>query len=473
MNKTIAKNALWLFAGQTIGRLLRVFILIYSARILGAASWGALSYALSLAAFFTIFSDIGINALVVKEASKNPASKLKYLSTAFFIKTVILTALLVFALIFKNHLTILEEARPLIGLMVFIVIFDSLRNLGSSIVRAMEKMEIESGIDIFTNAAIMAAGLIVLKTNPTSYLMMIAYVLGTAAGSLAMAFALRNHIKGLFSYFDRHLIRPIFSSAWPFGVIGLTSVIMINIDVLVIGWMRSAAEVGFYAAAQRPIQFFYILPSVIASAFFPTLVKLTKSKSDFRNVFEQGLKMSLLFSVPMTIGGVILAEPIIAGLYGMSYLPATISFLILCLTLITTFPTSLIINAIFAFDKQRSILPYAIAGIIGNAVLNILLIPYLGIAGCALATLINQTAVNAYLWIKMKNINYFAILNHLKKIIPASFIMGVFTLILKFSGANVWMNLAASTVFYFAVLWIFNEEMLKLLYSYLRPKDDL
>ncbi len=473
MNKIIVKNALWLFTGQTIGRIFRVFILIYSARVLGAASWGALSYVLSLAAFFTIFSDIGINALVIKEASKNPGSRLKYLSTAFFIKAIILTTIIIFALVFRNYLTNIEEARPLIGLMVFIVVFDSLRNLGSSIARAMEKMEIESGVNIFTNAAIMVAGLIVLKINPTSYLMMLAYVLGTAAGFLAMVFVLRNHIKGLFSYFDKRLVRPIFSSAWPFGIIGLTSVIMINIDVLILGWMVPAAEVGFYAAAQRPIQFFYILPSIIASAFFPTLARLIKSKNDFRSIFEQGLKMSFLFSIPMTIGGVILAKPIIVGLYGLEYLPATISFLILCLTLIITFPTSLIINAIFAFDKQRSVLPYSIAGIISNTVLNILLIPYLGIAGCALATLINQTAINIYLWIKMKNINYFTIFNHLTKIIPASFIMGGLTLILELSGVNVWINLAVSVVFYFTVLWGFNEGTLKILYSYLRPKNGL
>ncbi len=64
VGQTIAKNTFWLFFGQMTSRLLRAVIVIYSARVLGAASWGAFSYALGVAAFLTIFSDIGINALI-------------------------------------------------------------------------------------------------------------------------------------------------------------------------------------------------------------------------------------------------------------------------------------------------------------------------------------------------------------------------------------------------------------------------
>src|SRR3989344_4200718 len=86
VDQTIAHQPLWIFAGQMISRLLRAAIVIYAARVLGASSWGAFSYAIGIAAFLTIFSDIGINALITKEASRNPELKNRYLSTAFFLK---------------------------------------------------------------------------------------------------------------------------------------------------------------------------------------------------------------------------------------------------------------------------------------------------------------------------------------------------------------------------------------------------
>ena len=75
ISQTIAKNTFWLFSGQMIGRLLRAAIVIYAARVLGAASWGAFSYALGIAAFLTIFSDIGINALITKQTARDPSLK--------------------------------------------------------------------------------------------------------------------------------------------------------------------------------------------------------------------------------------------------------------------------------------------------------------------------------------------------------------------------------------------------------------
>ncbi len=90
VGQTIAKNTFWLFFGQMTGRLFRAVIVIYSARVLGAASWGAFSYAMSLVAFLTIFTDVGVSAIVTKESARNPELSSQYFSTAFFIKLVLL-----------------------------------------------------------------------------------------------------------------------------------------------------------------------------------------------------------------------------------------------------------------------------------------------------------------------------------------------------------------------------------------------
>src|SRR3989344_515578 len=141
--QTIAKNAVWLFSGQMIGRLLRAVVVIYAARVLGAASWGAFSYVLGIAAFLTIFSDIGINALITKEASRNPELKDRYLSTAFFLKLALLLIFVIGVVISARYLSNIQEAVSLIPIIIFVFAFDTLRDLGSALSRAMEKMEIE------------------------------------------------------------------------------------------------------------------------------------------------------------------------------------------------------------------------------------------------------------------------------------------------------------------------------------------
>ena len=99
VRQTIAKNSFWLSFGEIAGRVIRAAIIIYAARVLGAAGWGAFSYAISLAGFFTIFSDFGVSSILTREAAKNDTFRLKYLSTIFFIK-LILAAITLILIIF-------------------------------------------------------------------------------------------------------------------------------------------------------------------------------------------------------------------------------------------------------------------------------------------------------------------------------------------------------------------------------------
>src|SRR3989338_11242180 len=86
IRQKILKNTFWLFAGEIIGRILRAVIIIYAARVLGVAEYGVFSYEVTLAAFFSIFSDIGISAILTREGVRSPELRGQYLSTSFVIK---------------------------------------------------------------------------------------------------------------------------------------------------------------------------------------------------------------------------------------------------------------------------------------------------------------------------------------------------------------------------------------------------
>ncbi len=403
--QTIAKNTFWLFAGQIGSRLLRAIIVIYSARILGASSWGAFSYAIGIAAFLTIFSDIGINALITKEASRNPNLKNRYLSTALFIKLFLLIIFIIGVAIAAPYLSNIKEAAGLIPIIIFVFAFDTLRDLGSALSRAMEKMEIEAGINIFTNLAIVILGFTLLSISPTSQSLAIAYALGSGLGLVAIFFALRKHFSGLLKNFTFSLIKPIVTTAWPFGLMGLMGVVMLNTDIVMLGWLVPPEWVGFYSAAQKPIQLLYVLPALLASSVFPVMSRLAKSDpTALRLLLKKYTRIVLIVAVPVMILGFILAVPIITTLFGSAYLPAATSFRILILTVIIVYPATLIGNAIFAYDHHREFIKFSIAAILGNVVFNALLIPPLGIEGAAISTLFTQLITNAMIWRKARKI---------------------------------------------------------------------
>lgn len=414
-NQTIAKNTAWLFIGQIGSRLLRAAIVIYAARILGAESWGAFSYALGIATFLTTFSDIGINALITKEASRQPELKNQYLATAFFTKVGILILLISGVFLFFPYLTKIQEAAAIMPILIFVFAFDSLRDLGSALSRALEKMQIEALINIFTNLAIVVLGFVLLFNYQTSYSLALGYALGSGIGLIAIIITLREHFKNLFTNFQKSMVKKIILTAWPFGLMSLMGVMMLNTDIIMLGWIRSASEVGYYSVAQKIIQLLYVLPALFASSIFPALSRYVKTDPEkAKKLLEKTVALTILIALPITILGLIFSQPIFQLMFGQEYLPSIASFQILLITLLIVYPSNLIGNAVFAYDQQRNFIFFVGIAVVGNIFFNFLLIPRLGIEGAAIATVLTQLITNGLIWKKMKSINQFKIFPQIK-----------------------------------------------------------
>ena len=228
-----------------------------------------------------------------------------------------------------------------------------------------------------------------------------------------------------------------------------------------IGWLENAKAVGFYAAAQKPIMLLYIFPSLIAGAFFPVFSRLAgKDDEQFHSLLEKGLSFIFLLALPFSIGILLTAPQIINLLYGAEYQSATASLQILALTIITAYSASIIANSIFAYNRQKILIGYAVIGALGNVILNALFIPFWGIEGAALSTIFTQILSVGYAWWKMKKINNFSVFKNLKKIIPAALLMAIFVRLLQLLDLPLLIIILVAGAFYFLTLLILKEKLL-------------
>jgi len=154
---------------------------------------------------------------------------------------------------------------------------------------------------------------------------------------------------------------------------------MLNIDIVMLGFTRGRE--WFYSASQKIVQLLYVLPAILAMSTFPAISRLIseKAKKKAKVLMERAVAAVFLLALPITAGGSILSSQIIALIYGAEYLPASPAFFFLIFTPLLVFPGMLVGNYIFAYNRQRQIVPRVLAGIIANVVLNILLIPLFGI----------------------------------------------------------------------------------------------
>lgn len=459
------KNAFWLTVGAVVSKLLRAVIIIYAARVLGTNGYGIFSYVLSLAAFFTIFSDIGLTPLLIREVVKKPEQLNAYVSTTLVLKIIILTVTVFISIIFGPLLTKIPEAKRLIPVVALLLAFDSLRGFGFSVVRAQNRMELEALFSVITDVFITGLGIISLFLKPTPSTLAFSYTVGSGLGFLLVFLTVFKHHKTLLVYFDRKLIKPLISSAWPFAIMGLLGSFMINIDTIIIGWFRTPHELGLYGAAQRMVQVLYILPALLGTSLFPIISNLFQNgdHEKIRKITEQSLTFIFALALPLTVGGILLGGPLVQLFFGSAYRDAALTMQILLLTVLLIFPGALIGNTIFAYDKQKIFILSTALGAGANVLLDLLLIPPYGIAGSAVATVVSQILVITINWIKLRSINRFSLLSHLYIIFAASAIMGIIVIICQSFGVPLVANVFISGLLYFALLKIFREPLLSYL----------
>ncbi|MFH1867225.1 MAG: flippase [Patescibacteria group bacterium] len=459
--QTIAKNTLWLGFGQITSRLIRAIIIIYAARVLGAEGYGIFSYTLSLAAFFTIFVDIGINQITTRESSKNQQLRKNYLATTLVIK-LILVSLTAFLIAFIAPLfATIEESKSLLLLVAILIAFESLRDYGYAVVRSIEKMQIEASINILINGGVVALGLTALFFKPSIELLILSFVIGTGIGTTSLFWIIRHQLKAIFTNFSTSLIKPLARSSWPFAVMAAMAAITINADIIILGWLRTPAEIGWYAAAQKPVQLLYLLPSLVAVSIFPTFSRLAHNNNgSLKKILEKTINLVLLIGIPLMLGGMILAPEIINLLYSSDYTNAITPFTILLATIVFNYPIVLISYAIFAYDKQKVIAIYSGLAAFMTIVLNLLMIPRFGIVGAAIANLLTLAVHNILVWISLKKINNFTFWRCLPKISLGSLVMLVIVWLLKLIGINLFIIIALSAFIYIVILYFLKEPIL-------------
>lgn len=457
--QTVAKNTFWVFFGQITSRLIRVGLIVYAARLLGATNYGAFSYALSLAALFTIFADFGINALITRESSKDIRVQNAYFSTGLVIKVVMIIFIAVFVVAFSPLLFKQKIVAELMPLVILIVGFDSLRDFGASLSRAWEKMEIEAFIQIITNVFIVAAGFFALYLSPTAKALSWGYAVGTGIGMISAFYPFRHYLKNIGS-FSRKLIRPIIVSSWPLGVLALSGIIMLNTDNIMIGWIKGITDVGYYSAAQRIAQLIFLVPAMIMTAFFPSLAKFSNQKEKISALVEKSSILLLIIAIPLTVGGVMLAYQILNLLFGSEYLSGANSFKIMGLMYVPVFLSTVFGNALFAINREKVLLKYAFLSIVGNFLLNLLLIPVWGIVGSALSSLAVQTIITFFVFLELKKSLRFNIISRIKKILISALIMGIGIYVALIFGINIYLTLIIAILLYLSSLIAFKENIL-------------
>ena len=472
----IAKNTGVLLISQIVSYIIGFFFIMYTARYLGAAGFGILSFALAFTGIFGVFSDLGLSTLTIRDVARDKSLAGKYLGNIAVMKIILVVITFGLIAITINLLGYPEQTIKVVYLVALSIIFSAFSGMFNSIFQAYEKMEYQSIGHILSSILMLSGALFAISQGfsvvefASVYFIVSAVVLGYNFIVCVRKFVLPK-IEVDFSFW-----KPTIKEALPFGLSGIFITIYYWIDSVMLSLMKGNEVVGWYNAPYRLIVVLLFIPSIINIVVFPTMSRFHISSQNSLNLMtKKYFKFMLVIGIPIGVGTTLLADKVILLIFGTEYTQSIIALQILIWAMVFIFANAAFVRLFESINKQ--IIVTKITGIcmIENIILNLLIIPRFSYIGASITTVITELTIVTFVLIFAYKTGYSVqrreFLTNISKVTIASLIMGVF--IWELRSLNLLILVLLSTSLYIGILYLIggiNKEDIELLKQVRGPK---
>ena len=394
----IIHNIGWLILDKIVRLGLGIFLFAIVARHFGPDLFGKFSYGVSFATIgFTIVS-LGLPSIVVREILYKPESTNTILGTAatmHFISGVII-------FLFTSGLVVWIRPDDNLIKVIVVILSSAAMFKFSDIVLYWFESKVESKyIVLIQNIVFIAFSIIKISMIYFGIsIIAFAWITLLESGVTALFLFVMMMYRG-YNFGDLSIstarAKTLLQDSLPFMLSGISITIYMKMDQIMLGYLVNDKAVGLYSAGSRISEVWYFIPTTIAISVLPLLIE-ARQKSEEEYYANLQIIFDLLALVGLIMGLVItvFAESIIKTLYGISYLE---SAAVLSITIWASLFVSLgVASSNWFIIENRPILALqrTTGAAVVNIILNLLLIPKLGLKGAAFALLLSQATASFF-----------------------------------------------------------------------------
>ena len=394
----IIANTGWLFADRILRMGVGLFVGVWVARYLGVEQFGVFNYASAFVGLFITISTLGLDGIVVRSIVREPEKRSLILGTVFWLKLFGGFVALVFA----------------VSCIILVRRDDQLTISLVAILSSVGIFQAFDTIDLWFQSQVQSKYTVIAKNTAFVIITLVkVFLISTHAPLIAFAWSALGEVGlgaiGLMIYYKAvgyspwlwswslPLAKTLLKESWPLIISGVTIMIYMKIDQIMLGQMVGDKAVGLYSAATRISEVWYFIPMAIASSVSPTIYAAKEvSEALYYRRIEQLIRMLVLISIIISVPMSFMSSTLITILFGSGYAEAGQILAIHIWASVFVFmgvATSpwFIAEGLTEFSFHRTLI-----GAIVNVVLNFLLIPSFAGIGAAIATVIAY-AIAAFL----------------------------------------------------------------------------
>lgn len=452
-SRALIKNTSLSFLAEVFNRATSTGLWMLVAWRLGVEAAGALSLALTYTFLATRIAFWGLDQLLIRDVARAPQATGQYTVNFLWVRAVLsLLAMLGVqgVLLFTPYP---PETRLLITLLSLSVLPENMSNICQAVFAAYERLDYTAWLEFGLGTLKLIASALALWLGVDLWLVALILVGDSVLGMTLNLWLVQARFGGLRGHFQPRFAWQHTSQATPFFASGLLYILDNRLDVLLLSFFRPQAEVGVYGAAANLMLLVMLLPQAYRAAVFAPLARLFhQSRPAAEALFTESFKYMLVLAAPITVGGAVLAQPIMATLYQAEFQSGAV--LLQGLMIPTAF---LFLNVLYVRLMMVGNLQWLVARTLGwslliNMSLNLLWVPGLGAWGVVLARLVAGVFVSLVnLWVVQHRLLAFDAWQLAWRPVLAALLMG---------GAVIWIphaywlgSVALGALIYALLLW--------------------
>jgi len=391
---SISRNTAFALVARLGSAVFTAALTLFLARYLGADEFGVFSLALGIGAVLLLPADFGISnstARFLAERRHSRAAVADVLRTATRLKLVLSGTVSVALFALAGPIQSAYDASGLawaIRGMAISILAQSLVLLYMSVADALTRVSLtlrlvlsESAIEFGASIALVLFG---FGAGGAAFGRAIGYIAGAAIGAILLARTLGRHARQP-PEGERVGARRLATYGGALLIVEGAFTLFQQIDVLLIGALLSAKSVGLFQAPMRLTAFLHYPGISLASGVAPRLARREGHEREVEP-FLRAIRYLVLLQAFITVVAVVWAEPIINLLLGSRFAKSADVLRALGPFIFLTGFGALLPLAVNYLGEARRRMPIAIGTVLINIVIDLILIPKIGVVAGAIGT---------------------------------------------------------------------------------------
>lgn len=367
----------------------------YACRVIGADGIGQVNFFQSIIQYISLFTCLGIPMYAIREIAKVRDDVVKMNRTATEI--LLLHTLLTFIgyIIVVILCFVIPQIKSDVSLFLILSLIIFFTAIGCEwFYQGIEDFKYITIRGLFVKIFSVVLLFVFVKSKEDLLNYGWYMVMGVLGGNVFNFFRLRKYIhKENLVFSQLNVFRHLKPALQVFSLNMVIS-IYIQLNPVLLGFMKNALAVGYFTAATKLMQMIMKLSACLGSVMMPRASHLLagNKKEEFNRLIQKSYDFTIALSLPLTVGLIVCAPTIIRLLCGQEFETATLASQIIAPVIFMVGISNVIgIQILYPKGKINTVIRSCIFGAVLDLALCILLIPVFSYNGTAIAYVVAET----------------------------------------------------------------------------------